>query len=123
MSNTPVAYTLPFDYKNRMRLIETLLNVYAMTQLQEKLSDRQAEVLRHYVLDGYNSDTKDAICIALGINSKNLNTINYSLQKKGILNHHPTNQKLKILNADLEKLKEFIEKDNKNKLLILSLNG
>ena len=117
-----IAYKVDFQYSNNIELLDTMLSVYSLTALKKPLSDRERQVLREYILNGYSSKTKKALKLSLKINDSNLNTLNYKLKEKGFLLPHPTNQKLKELNKDLNELKRvFMSEDDKaRKLLIIN---
>ena len=99
-----------------------MLSVYSLTALKKPLSDRERQVLREYILNGYSTKTKKALKISLKINDSNLNTLNYKLKQKGFLLNHPTNQKLKELNKDLTEIKNVFmsEDETARKLLIIN---
>lgn len=108
------------DYtsSNETELMATILSIYSLTALKKPLPRREIEVIREYMLHGYSIKTKKAIRIGLRIKDSNLNTINYKLQKKGLLLPHPQNQKLKILNKDLTDLREVFLNSKKKCYLI-----
>lgn len=117
-----IAYKVDFQYSNTIELLDTMLSVYSLTALKKPLSDRERQVLREYILNGYSTKTKKALKISLKINDSNLNTLNYKLKQKGFLLNHPTNQKLKELNKDLTEIKNVFmsEDDTARKLLIIN---
>jgi hypothetical protein len=116
------AYKVDFQYSNTIELLDTMLSVYSLTALKKPLSDRERQVLREYILNGYSTKTKKALKISLKINDSNLNTLNYKLKQKGFLLNHPTNQKLKELNKDLTEIKNVFmsEDETARKLLIIN---
>jgi hypothetical protein len=116
------AYKVDFQYSNTIELLDTMLSVYSLTALKKPLSDRERQVLREYILNGYSTKTKKALKISLKINDSNLNTLNYKLKQKGFLLNHPTNQKLKELNKDLTEIKNVFmsEEETARKLLIIN---
>lgn len=117
-----IAYKVDFQYSNTIELLDTMLSVYSLTALKKPLSDRERQVLREYILNGYSTKTKKALKISLKINDSNLNTLNYKLKQKGFLLNHPTNQKLKELNKDLTEIKNVFmsEDETARKLLIIN---
>jgi hypothetical protein len=116
------AYKVDFQYSNTIELLDTMLSVYSLTALKKPLSDRERQVLREYILNGFSTKTKKALKISLKINDSNLNTLNYKLKQKGFLLNHPTNQKLKELNKDLTEIKNVFmsEEETARKLLIIN---
>lgn len=121
MSNK-VAYKVDYKYSNNIDLLDTMLSVYSITYLQTPLSLREKEVLRAYIIDGYSPRTKRAIKISLKINDSNLNTLNFKLKQKGFLLNHPTNQKLKILNQDLSRIRDVFMDEDKNIMKLFIVN-
>lgn len=117
-----IAYKVDFQYSNNIELLDTVLSIYSISALKKPISDREREVLREYILNGYSNKTKKALKIALKIKDSNLNTLNYKLKEKGFLLPHPTNQKLKELNKDLSEIKRVFmsEDENLKKLLIIN---
>lgn len=117
-----IAYKVDFQYSNSIELLDTMLSIYSLTALKKPLSDRERQVLREYILNGYSSKTKKALKISLKINDSNLNTLNYKLKQKGFLIPHPTNQKEKKLNKDLAEIKRVFLSEEKDirKLMIIN---
>ena len=117
-----IAYKVDFQYSNTIELLDTMLSVYSLTALKKPLSDRERQVLREYILNGYSTKTKKALKISLKINDSNLNTLNYKLKQKGFLLNHPTNQKLKELNKDLTEIKNVFMSEDKTARKLLIIN-
>lgn len=115
----PAAYISNFRHENDIQLLDTVMNLFAVTVLKESLSHKERVVLREYMINGYSSNTKKAIRLSLEIKETNLNTLNCTLQKKGFLRPHPTNQRLKLLNDDLIKIRDMFLGDAERKMFIV----
>lgn len=113
------AYNVSFKYSNKVELLDVVMELFSITVLEKELSYREKCVLREYLNTGYNANTKRAIRANLGINVYNLNTLNYTLQKKGFLKPHPNNQRLKLINDELVNLKNvFLEHEGRRMFLV-----
>lgn len=121
--NDTVAYKVDFKYENDIDLLDIVMSLFSKTVLEEELSKKEKIVLREYILNGYSKQTKDSIRLSLKIKPQNLNTLNYYLQKKGFLKPHPKNQRLKLLNEELIKLKDCFMSDNEGKLFIVNFEN
>lgn len=106
-------------------MVECLLYIYSKTRLDRHLTEKEAVILREYVMNGFSDVTKKSICISLGIkNRKNLDVFNHRLQNKGFLLPHPRNQQNKVLSEDMQRISDFYKMDNSKKLVIVDLiNG
>ncbi len=116
---TPAAYVANFNYENDIELLDIVMNIFSTSVLKENLSYKERTVLREYMLHGYSSNTKKAIRLSLSIKETNLNTLNCTLQKKGFLKPHPTNQRLKLLNDGLIKIRDLFLGENERKMFIV----
>lgn len=115
----PAAYLSNYAYENDIELLDIVMNIFSITVLKENLSYKERTVLREYMINGYSSNTKKAIRLSLLIKETNLNTLNCTLQKKGFLKPHPTNQRLKLLNDDLIKIRDLFLGDAGRKLFVV----
>lgn len=111
-------YTVTYKSENDVELLDTVMSIFSLTVLKKPLSLKERTVLREYILNGYSSEVKKDVRFALGITDKNLNTLNCTLQKKGFLRPHPTNQRLKNINDDLLKIKDVFLAQGDKVLLI-----
>lgn len=110
---------IDFEYKNKIDLFETVITVFAATQLREDISKREKVVLREYIVNGYNEVSWNVIMTTLSIDKKHLNVIHSKLQKKGFLKPHHANWRMKVLNKDLLNLKNvFFDNEGKKVMLI-----
>lgn len=121
MSNkvAPAAYIAPFTFSNDIELLDVVMSLFSRSVLKKEISYKEKVVLREYIINGYSSNTKKAIRLSLNIKETNLNTLNCTLQKKGFLKPHPTNQRLKLLNDDLLKIRDMFLGNAERKMFIV----
>lgn len=121
MSNkvAPAAYIAPFTFSNDIELLDVVMSLFSRSVLKKEISYKEKVVLREYMINGYSSNTKKAIRLSLNIKETNLNTLNCTLQKKGFLKPHPTNQRLKLLNDDLLKIRDMFLGNAERKMFIV----
>ncbi len=115
----PAAYIAPFDFTNDIELLDVVMSLFSRSVLKKEISYKEKIVLREYMINGYSSNTKKAIRLSLNIKETNLNTLNCTLQKKGFLKPHPTNQRLKLLNDDLLKIRDMFLGDASRKMFVV----
>lgn len=115
----PAAYVAPFAFKNDIELLDVVMSLFSRSVLKKEISYKEKVVLREYMINGYSSNTKKAIRLSLNIKETNLNTLNCTLQKKGFLKPHPTNQRLKLLNEDLIKIRDMFLGISERKMFIV----
>lgn len=123
MNKEQAIYTVKKKSLNEVETLTIVLKLYALTVLEQELSPREVTVLRDYIINGYSKQTKDGIRLALGISEANLNTLNCSLQKKGFLKPHKTNQRKKELGDAVENLKQVFFNRTKKTFLIQFINA
>lgn len=112
-------FKVDYKYENDIELLDAVILLYTETVLKTTISKKRRQVLREYMKSGYSPETKRAIRLNLKMTVGNMNTTNHILQKTGLLLPHPTNQTLKLLNPDLQKLQEaFVESNNKKVFFI-----
>lgn len=105
-----------FTYSNDIELLNFVIQIYSLSELGEELTKTQNLVLRSYLRSGYTSTTKRAIMLENKMDAKHLDQINFVLTKKGFLEKHPTNYRMKVVNNKLIELKTRVlaqEKDKK----------
>jgi hypothetical protein len=106
---------------NNVEMIDMVLTIFANTVLNERISLREITVLRDYLINGYNAQTKKALRLTLDITSQHLDQINHQLKKKGFLESHKNNERQKILNKKLLDLKGvFIDSEVDNKVFLIN---
>lgn len=94
-----------FTYSNEIELLNLVIQIFSLVELGESLTDKQNVVLRNYLRSGYTSTTKRAIMLENKMDVKHLDQINFILTKKGFLEKHPTNYRMKIVSPKLLELK------------------
>jgi len=115
----PAAYIAPFEFSNDIELLDVVMSLFSRSVLKKEISYKEKVVLREYMINGYSANTKKAIRLSLNIKETNLNTLNCTLQKKGFLKPHPTNQRLKLLNDDLIKIRDMFLGEAERKMFIV----
>ncbi len=118
-NNAPAAYIAPFEFLNDIELLDVVMSLFSRSVLKKEISYKEKVVLREYMINGYSSNTKKAIRLSLNIKETKLNTLNCTLQKKGILKPHPTKQRLKRLNDDLIKIRDMFLGSADRKMFIV----
>lgn len=112
MSNNQQKYILPITlkYADKIDLAEKLLKFY--TNMVTTLSKREIDILTMiFVFDVNSDDFRDKVRMKKGYNSENsVNVALSRLKDKGILIPHPVINR-KDLRADLNKLREMVQKE------------
>lgn len=111
-----------FDYKydNDIDLLDTAISVFAITQLNQRITKQEKVILREYIVNGCSETTDKGLLLTLKITDEHLRVIRSTLGKKGFLKPHPHNQRLKLLNEDLLDIKEALLDNKGKKLLIIN---
>lgn len=104
-----------FTYTNDIELLNLVIQIYSLVELGEELTPKQEVVLRSYLKSGYTSTTKRAIMLENKMDAKHLDQINFLLTKKGFLEPHPTNYRMKVITKKLIDLKIRILEQEKDK--------
>ena len=105
-----------FTYSNDVELLNLVIHIFSLVELRETLTETQNVILRSYLKSGYNETTKRAIKLEMDMDAKHLDQLNFILTKKGFLEKHPTNYRMKVINKKLIELKNRVlaqEKDKK----------
>lgn len=85
-----------------------------------KLAGKKLEVLVYYLLYGYNSKTKKEILKTMNMTDSNLNNINHSLRKLGVIKNVGYNSVNNDVDEELLMFKNFIV-DNKGKYVMIKI--
>lgn len=111
------------EYKSEHDLLTILL--WAHNLLNDwGITETQIEILTYLIRYGYSKKTKEIICKNVGITPTSLNT-NLSYLRQGkmgkkkipkLLELHPTNINLTTTVPELDKIKDFVESKDKNKI-------
>lgn len=89
-------------------------NLKSLEEVDKYLNENDVEDKREKFLKEYDNVRKKRA-------SSNLTALNYTLKKKGFLNLHPTNQRLKVVNPELLNLrKQFLETTDEKICLIVN---
>lgn len=100
-------YTNYCTFKNEVDIVNKLLSIYSIVKKEGDLKDSERKVLNYYIRKGYSNDTKEKIKKELGLKRSNLNQTNYRLTKKGYLRQSTRNQNNKLLNKDLQEIRDL----------------
>lgn len=109
----PDVFGFTVTYEDRLELclkaVKTYVHFRTLEDENNALSPRPLEFLSYYVLEGYSDETKNFMKKALGITSKNVNTVNTKLSNKGYLVNDRFNFTKKHLSPELKELKNYID--------------
>jgi hypothetical protein len=115
-------FTSKYKYTNDLELLNLVVNIYAIVELGETLTNKQRVVLRSYLKNGYNDVSKKAIMLENNMDAKYIDQVNFILTKKGFLEKHPTNYRMKVVNKRLIELKKrFLSQDPDNKAIFYTI--
>jgi hypothetical protein len=115
-------FTSKYIYGNDLELLNLVVNIYAIVELGETLTNKQRVVLRSYLKTGYNDVTKRAIMLENKMDAKYIDQVNFILTKKGFLEKHPTNYRMKVVTKRLIDLKQrFLSKDPDKKAIFYTI--
>lgn len=88
-----------------------------LDEVNKYLQENEVEDKKEKFLKEYDSVRKKRA-------SSNLTALNYTLKKKGFLNPHPTNQRLKVVNPELLNLrKQFLETEDTKICMIVNFKN
>lgn len=114
------AYKVDFTYKNNIELLDMALYLYSKTVLDKELSKKRLVMLREYLLNGYNNNTKKALEINLQMTRANVNTQNWNLQRMGFLIPDPNKQINKMVSKELINLRDMFMNTEDKRLFIVN---
>jgi len=94
-------------YKNQIDYVDKLISIYAIIKMDKDNQLRQFEkdVLNYYVRFGYSTETKKRAKKELRKSTETITQATFYLTKKGYLTQSKTNYSLKVLNKDLQRLR------------------
>lgn len=120
-------FTYRTDFTDRFELLKKVLTVDSVIRgingETNRLRPQMINVLACYCLYGYNEETKVLIMDILDINRKNLNQINSLLTGAGYLIRDSRNYRIRHLSPQIQKIVDFFNDEEKNKLLMLEFRG
>ena len=96
------------SYKSDLDKIEKILTIYS-TVKEVKFRDFEKDVLKYYLVYGYNKETQEMIMEDLGKSDVNIRVTDTWLRKNGFLNLGINNKRKSSLSKDMEMMrKDFI---------------
>jgi hypothetical protein len=104
--NIPAINGIP--YKSDLDKIEKILTIYSIVK-EIKFRDFEKDVLKYYLVYGYNKETQEMIMEDLGKSDVNIRVTDTWLRKNGFLNLGINNKRKSSLSKDMEMMrKDFI---------------
>ena len=104
--NIPAINGIP--YKSDLDKIEKILSIYSIVK-EIKFRDFEKDVLKYYLVYGYNKETQEMIMEDLGKSDVNIRVTDTWLRKNGFLNLGVNNKRKSSLSKDMEMMrKDFI---------------
>ena len=104
--NIPAINGIP--YKSDLDKIEKILTIYSIVK-EIKFRDFEKDVLKYYLVYGYNKETQEMIMEDLGKSDINIRVTDTWLRKNGFLNLGVNNKRKSSLSKDMEMMrKDFI---------------
>ena len=96
------------SYKSDLDKIEKILTIYSIVK-EIKFRDFEKDVLKYYLVYGYNKETQEMIMEDLGKSDVNIRVTDTWLRKNGFLNLGINNKRKSSLSKDMEMMrKDFI---------------
>ena len=104
--NIPAINGIP--YKSDLDKTEKILSIYSIVK-EIKFRDFEKDVLKYYLVYGYNKETQEMIMEDLGKSDVNIRVTDTWLRKNGFLNLGVNNKRKSSLSKDMEMMrKDFI---------------
>lgn len=104
--NIPAINGIP--YKSDLDKIEKILTIYSIVK-EIKFRDFEKDVLKYYLVYGYNKETQEMVREDLGKSDVNIRVTDTWLRKNGFLNIGISNKRKSSLSKDMEMMrKDFI---------------
>lgn len=104
--NIPAINGIP--YKSDLDKIEKILTIYSIVK-EVKFRDFEKDVLKYYLVYGYNKETQEMVMEDLGKSDVNIRVTDTWLRKNGFLNLGINNKRKSSLSKDMEMMrKDFI---------------
>ena len=104
--NIPAINGIP--YKSDLDKIEKILTIYSIVK-EIKFRDFEKDVLKYYLVYGYNKETQEMIMEDLWKSDVNIRVTDTWLRKNGFLNLGVNNKRKSSLSKDMEMMrKDFI---------------
>ena len=100
-------------YKSDLDKIEKILTIYSIVK-EIKFRDFEKDVLKYYLVYGYNKETQDMVKEDLGKSDVNIRVTDTWLRKNGFLNLGVKNRRKSSLSKDMETIRKDFITDSKN---------
>ena len=108
MSDKSIPAINGLSYKSDLDKIEKILTIYSIVK-EIKFRDFEKDVLKYYLVYGYNKETQEMIMEDLGKSDVNIRVTDTWLRKNGFLNLGVNNKRKSSLSKDMEMMrKDFI---------------
>lgn len=109
--NIPAINGIP--YKSDLDKIEKILTIYSIVK-EIKFRDFEKDVLKYYLVYGYNKETQEMIMEDLGKSDVNIRVTDTWLRKNGFLNLGVNNKRKSSLSKDMEMMRTDFILDKKD---------
>lgn len=96
------------SYETERELYTHVIKLYNLV-CDKKITKREIPFVVSYLKYGYSKETKDMLTSELGVNSNDIDVLNFNLRKKGILIQNKYNKHNSFLCDDILTLKNFVE--------------
>ena len=114
--NIPAINGIP--YKSDLDKIEKILTIYS-TVKEIKFRDFEKDVLKYYLVYGYNKETQEMIMEDLGKSDVNIRVTDTWLRKNGFLNLGVNNKRKSSLSKDMEMMRKDFILDKKDVYVLI----
>jgi len=118
--NIPAINGIP--YKSDLDKIEKILTIYSIVK-EIKFRDFEKDVLKYYLVYGYNKETQEMIMEDLGKSGVNIRVTDTWLRKNGFLNLGVNNKRKSLLSKDMEMMRKDFILDKKDVYALIFKRG
>ena len=118
--NIPAINGIP--YKSDLDKTEKILTVYSIVK-EIKFRDFEKDVLKYYLVYGYNKETQEMIMEDLGKSDVNIRVTDTWLRKNGFLNLGVNNKRKSSLSKDMETMRKDFILDKKDVYALIFKRG
>jgi len=118
--NIPAINGIP--YKSDLDNIEKILTIYSIVK-EIKFRDFEKDVLKYYLVYGYNKETQEMIMEDLGKSGVNIRVTDTWLRKNGFLNLGVNNKRKSLLSKDMEMMRKDFILDKKDVYALIFKRG
>ena len=110
------------SYKSDLDKIEKILTIYSIVK-EIKFRDFEKDVLKYYLVYGYNKETQEMIMEDLGKSDVNIRVTDTWLRKNGFLNLGVNNKRKSSLSKDMEMMRKDFILDKKDVYALIFKRG